>query len=121
MLFGEVRRAVGVLSELCGRNPHDDEIRDELIYANSVLMELKRREDDFDKQLSGRAGLDVQELEVARCKRHLLSRGKEVPSDCSFALYEEEEEEIAAHYRRQRQEEDEMARMEEQDEEEYFR
>eukprot|EP00624_Nannochloropsis_granulata_P006913 evm.model.NODE_5412_length_28386_cov_19.897308.3 len=80
--LGEVRAAVKVLSELLGRDDRNEEIREELIYANNALMELRRREADFDLQLNGRAGLDKRELEVARAKRHLLARGADVSSDC---------------------------------------
>jgi len=80
--LGEVRPAVKVLSELLGRDGHNEEVREELIYANEALMELRRREADFDLQLDGRAGLDKRELEVARAKRHLLARGADVSSDC---------------------------------------
>ena len=80
--FGEIRQAVKVLSEVCGRCPSNIEARDDLIYANSCLMELRRREEDFDLQLSGRAGLTEAEQEVARAKRCLVSRGIDVSSDC---------------------------------------
>ncbi|GAB5032713.1 stress-inducible protein [Nannochloropsis oceanica] len=80
--LGEVRAAVTVLSEVLGRDGCNEEIREELIYANNALMELRRREADFDLQLNGRAGLDERELEVARAKRHLLARGADVSSDC---------------------------------------
>ena len=33
-----------------------------VIRATQVLAELKRREDDFELQLSGRAGLDAKEV-----------------------------------------------------------
>lgn len=80
--LGEVRAGVKVLSELLGRDGRNEEVREELIYANEALMELRRREADFDLQLDGRAGLDKRELEVARAKRHLLARGADVTSDC---------------------------------------
>jgi tetratricopeptide (TPR) repeat protein len=80
--LGEVRPAVEVLSKLLGRDGRNEEVREELIYANEALMELRRREADFDLQLNGRAGLDKRELEVARAKRHLLARGADVSSDC---------------------------------------
>lgn len=80
--FGEVRQAVKCLSEVCGKCPSNLEARGDLIYANACLMELRRREEDFDLQLSGRAGLSEAELEVARAKRCLVSRGIDVSSDC---------------------------------------
>ena len=99
--LGEVRPAVGVLSALLGKEPGNSEVRSELIYANDALLELRRREDDFDLQLSGRAGLSKQEEEVARAKRNLLLRGANVSSDCflggsegsSVAMGEGDEEE----------------------------
>jgi len=80
--LGEVRPAEEVLSKLLGRDGRNEEVREELIYANEALMELRRREADFDLQLNGRAGLDRRELEVARAKRHLLARGADLSSDC---------------------------------------
>lgn len=82
MSLGEVRSAVEVLSRLLGKDGGNEEVREELIYANEALMELQRREADFDLQLHGRAGLDKRELEVARAKKHMLSRGANVSSDC---------------------------------------
>jgi tetratricopeptide (TPR) repeat protein len=89
--FGEVRAAVRVLTELYGAHPANEEVREDLIEANAILLELRRREEDFDLQMSGRAGLDAQELEVCRCKRNLLERGKAVDSDCTLGMDEEEE------------------------------
>lgn len=93
--FGEVRAAVKVLTELFGSDPSNEEVRGDLIEANAVLSELVRREEDFDLQLSGRAGLDARELEVCACKRNLLARGVDVPSDCTLGMTEEEESAVA--------------------------
>ena len=70
--------------QVCGKQPGNVDAREELIYANEVLMELRRREEDFELQLAGRAGLSEEELQVARCKRNLLVRGKDLPSDCTL-------------------------------------
>jgi len=64
--------------------PNDEEARGDLIMANHVLTELKRRETDFDVQMR-RLHLTPEEEEVARCKRNLLERGKLFSSDCTLA------------------------------------
>lgn len=112
--FGEVRAAVKVLTELFGADPSNEEVRADLIDANAVLGELRRREADFDLQLSGRAGLDAQEMDVCMCKRNLLARGKAVDSDCTLGM--DEEEEAAAALDRARREGGAEAGMDEGDE-----
>ena len=64
-------------------DPNHEEAREDLIHANLILTELKRRETDFDMQLR-LAGLTPEEEDVARCKRNLLERGKLVSSDCTL-------------------------------------
>lgn len=43
---------------------HNEEAREELIYANHILTELKRRETEFDVQLKV-VGLTPEEEEVS--------------------------------------------------------